>query len=53
MSQIYHRAGRTAIRFSIVYLRRRYRRQIRIGAGLTVVAVGVAIYLANRDVPEG
>jgi hypothetical protein len=53
MSQIYHRAGRTAIRFSIVYLRRRYRRQIRIGAGLVVVALGVAIYLANRDVPEG
>lgn len=45
--------GRAALRFGVAYLRRRYRRQIRIGAGLAAVAIGVAIYLANRDVPEG
>ena len=37
---MYNRLGRAAIRFSVAYLRRRYRRQIRIGAGLAAVAVG-------------
>jgi hypothetical protein len=50
---MYNTLGKTALRFAVVYLRRRYRREIRIGAGLGVVAIGVAIYLANRDVPEG
>jgi hypothetical protein len=53
MKPMYHRAGKAAIRFSAVYLRRRYRRQIRIGVGVTVVAVGVAVYLASREVREG
>jgi hypothetical protein len=47
------RLGKAALRFAVVYLRRRYRRQIRLGAGLAAVAVAIAIYLANRDVPEG
>jgi hypothetical protein len=47
------RLGRAAIRFSIAYLRRRYRRQIRIGAGLAAVVLGIAAYLATRNVPEG
>jgi argininosuccinate synthase len=42
-----------AIRFSFAYLRRRYRRQIRVGAGLAVAAVAIAAYLASRDVREG
>lgn len=50
---MYNRLGKAALRFAIVYLRRRYRREIRIGAGLVAVAIGAAIYLANRDVPEG
>jgi hypothetical protein len=50
---MYNRLGRSAIRFSIAYLRRRYRRQIRIGAGLAALAVGIAAYLATRDVREG
>lgn len=45
--------GRTAVRFALRYLRRRYRRQMRIGIGLTVAGVAVAAYLASRDVPEG
>jgi hypothetical protein len=48
-----NRLGRAAIRFSIAYLRGRYRRQIRLGAGLAALAIGVAVYLANRNVPEG
>ncbi len=50
---MYNRLGKTALRFAIVYLRRRYRREIQIGAGIAVAAIGIAAYLANRDVPEG
>jgi len=45
--------GKAAMRFAVTYLRRRYRREIRLGVVAVVVAVGVAIYIANRDVPEG
>jgi hypothetical protein len=50
---MYDRLGKVALRFTVAYLRRRYRREIRIGVGVTVAAVGVAVYLANRNVPEG
>lgn len=50
---MYERLGQVAIRFALTYLRRRYRRQIRIGAGIAALAIGVAVYLAARDVPEG
>jgi hypothetical protein len=50
---IYDKLGKAALRFAIAYLRRRYRRQIRIGTGVAAVAIGAAIYLANRDAPEG
>jgi hypothetical protein len=48
------RLGRAAIRFSVRYLRARYRRPIRIGLGVAAVAlVGAVAYLAAREVPEG
>ena len=50
---MYNRLGRAAIRFSLVYLRRRYRRRLRVGAVVAAVAVGIAAYLAARNVPEG
>lgn len=50
---MYDRLGRAALRFALAYLRRRYRRSIRIGAGLAVAAIGLAAYLATREVPEG
>ena len=50
---MYNRLGKVALRFGVAYLRRRYRREIRIGAGIAVAAIGIAVYLANRDVPEG
>ena len=50
---MYDKLGKAAIRFALSYLRRRYRRQIRIGVGVAAVAVGVAAYLASRNVPEG
>jgi hypothetical protein len=50
---VYNRLGRAAVRFSFAYLRRRYRRQIRIGLGVGAIAVGIAAYFATRNVPEG
>jgi hypothetical protein len=50
---MYDRLGKAALRFTVAYLRRRYRREIRIGAGLAIGAIGVAVYFANRNVPEG
>jgi len=50
---MHDRAGRAALRFAVAYLRRRYRREIRIGFGLGIAAIGIAIYLANRGAPEG
>jgi hypothetical protein len=45
--------GKAAIRFAIHYVRQRYRREIRIGMAITVVAIGAGAYLASRNVPEG
>jgi hypothetical protein len=45
--------GRAAVRISIRYLRRRYRREIRIGVGIAALALGIGIALASRNVREG
>jgi hypothetical protein len=45
--------GKAAVRIAFRYLRRRYRREIRIGFGLAALAVGVGIALASRNVREG
>lgn len=50
---IYRAIGKAAVRFSVLFIRQRYGRQFQIGAGLAAVAVGIAVYWANRDVPEG
>jgi hypothetical protein len=49
------RVGRAAIRFSVRYLRARYRRQLRIGVAMVAIAVvaGIVAYLTAREVPEG
>jgi hypothetical protein len=50
---IYRAIGKAVVKYGVQFVRRRYARQIRVGAGLAAVAVGVAVYLANRHVPEG
>lgn len=45
--------GRALVRFAIRYLRTRYKREIRIGAGLVAAGLAVAVYLATREVREG
>ncbi len=50
---MYDRLGKAAVSFAVVYLRRRYRREIRIGIGVAAVTVGIGAYLATRNVREG
>jgi hypothetical protein len=47
------RVGKAAVRFAFRYLRRRYKREIRVGIGVTAALVAIAAYLASREVPEG
>jgi hypothetical protein len=49
---MYDSARKAAVRFAFRYLRRRYRRELRIGIAAAVL-IGVAAYLAGRNVPEG
>jgi len=50
---IYESLGKVAIRFAVRYVRARYRRQIRVGVGVTVAGLALAAYVASRNVPEG
>jgi hypothetical protein len=45
--------GRLAVRYGFRYLRRRYRREIRVGLAVAAVGAGVAVYLGTRNVREG
>ncbi len=49
----YDRLGKIAIRFALKYVRVRYKRQIRIGVGVTAAGLAIAAYVATRNVPEG
>jgi hypothetical protein len=50
---IYRAIGKAVVKYSLRFVRRRYAAQLRIGLGVAVVGVGVAAYLASRNVPEG
>jgi hypothetical protein len=50
---IYRAIGKILVKYSVRYVRQRYRRQLRIGAGLAALGLGAAVYWANRNVPEG
>ena len=50
---MYDTLGRAALRFAFAYLRRRYRREIRIGIGVAALGAGLAAFLASRNVREG
>jgi hypothetical protein len=47
------RVGKAAVKIAFRYVRRRYRREARIGLVLLVLALLAGAYLASRDVPEG
>ncbi len=50
---IQEKLGRAAVRYGARYLRVRYRREIRIGLGVTALLVAVVVARAARHVPEG
>ncbi len=54
---IYRMIGKAVVTYGFAYAKRRYGRQIGIGAGVGAVvvaaAVGTAVYLSGRDLPEG
>ena len=50
---MYDSLGKAALRFAFSYLRKRYKREIRIGIGVAALGVGIAAFLASRDVREG
>jgi hypothetical protein len=50
---IYRFIGKAVVKYLTFAIGRRYGRALRIGGGLLAVAVGIAAYWANRNVPEG
>jgi hypothetical protein len=50
---IYRAIGKAVVKYGLLFVRRRYARQIQVGVGIAAVAVGIAAYLATREVPEG
>lgn len=54
---VYKWIGKAVVVYGLAYVRRRYGRQLKIGAGAGMLAgaaaVAAAVYLASRDVPEG
>jgi hypothetical protein len=51
---MYNHLGRASVKFAFRYMRRRYRRETRIGLGVAGVAVAALLaYFATRDAPEG
>jgi hypothetical protein len=50
---IYTAVGKAVVKVVAFYLGQRYGRALRIGGAAVVVGIGVAAYLASRNVPEG
>jgi hypothetical protein len=50
---IYEWIGRAVVKATKFYVGTRYGRELRVGAGVFVVALGIAAYLFSRDVQEG
>lgn len=52
---MYSVIGKAVVNYALRYVRLRYGRQARIalGVGGVALALGIAAYLAGREVPEG
>jgi hypothetical protein len=50
---IYSAIGRAVVKALVFFVRYRYGRAMKVGAGLAALGLGAALYLANRNVPEG
>ena len=50
---IYTLIGKAVVKLGALFVRRRYGRQLQVGAGIAVVGLGIGAYLAARQVEEG
>jgi len=50
---MYDSLGKAAVRIALGYLRKRYKREIRIAVAVAALGIGAAAFLASRNVPEG
>jgi hypothetical protein len=50
---VYRLIGKVVVKALVFFIGRRYARVLRIGVGVAAVGVGIAAYLASRNVPEG
>lgn len=50
---MYDTFGKAVVRFAFGYLRRRYRREIRIGIGVGAAVIVIGAFIASRNVREG
>ena len=51
---MYNRLGKASVKLAFRYMRRRYRREARIGLGIAgLAAAALLAYFATRDAPEG
>ncbi len=50
---IYRAIGKAVVKSLVFFVRYRYGRAVRVGAGVGALLVGAALYLASRNVPEG
>lgn len=50
---IYKLIGKAVVRIATLVIKRRYGRQLTVGAGIAIVAIGIGIAAATRHVEEG
>ena len=50
---IYKLIGKAVVKIATIFIKRRYARQMTVGAGVAVVALGIGVYAATRHVEEG
>jgi hypothetical protein len=50
---IYRAIGKAVVKYGVMYVRRRYGRQLRVLAGIGLASILVGGYLASRSVEEG
>lgn len=50
---IYKWIGKLVVKIAALFVKRRYGRQLQVGTGLAVVAIGIGLYMASRNVEEG
>jgi hypothetical protein len=50
---IYKAIGKAVVKMTVLFVRQRYRTELRFALGFGVAALAIGAYLASRDVAEG